>query len=110
MRYRALDTVIDELKGRGFVERFRVTGSKLRAIGRGHTFGSEDLTIREYQRFEGVSDPDNASIIYAVETRDGTEGLLVDAFGLYANPEVGELLEGVRIGKRAPVWRAVAAS
>lgn len=62
MGYRALDTVIEELKGRGFVERFRVTGTKLRAIGSGHTFGSEDLTIREYHRFEG-SDPDDAAIV-----------------------------------------------
>ena len=110
MRYRTLDTVIEDLKGRGFVERFRVTGSKLRAIGSGRTFGSEDLTIREYQRFEGVSDPDDASIVYGIETRDGTKGVLVDAFGLYANPEVGELLEGVRIGKRTSVGQTVAAS
>lgn len=76
MRYRTLDTVIEELKGRGFVERFRVTGSKFRAIGSGRRFGSEDLTIREYQRFEGVSDPDDASIVYAIETRGFVGGRL----------------------------------
>ena len=58
---------------------------------------AEDLTIREYQRFEGVSDPDDASIVYAIETRNGTKGLLVDAFGPYANPGVGRLLETVEI-------------
>lgn len=97
MGYRTLDRVIDELKERGFVERFDVRGGQLRALGSGRTFDARDLTIREYQRFEGVSDPDDASIVYAIETRNGTKGLLVDAFGPYANPEVGRLLETVEI-------------
>jgi hypothetical protein len=97
MGYRTLDRVIEELKQRGFVERFDVREGRLRALGSGRVFDAGDLTIREYQRFEGVSDPDDASIVYAIETRGGTKGLLVDAFGPYANPEVGRLLETVEI-------------
>ena len=51
-------------------------------------FRAEDLTIREFHRFEGVSDPDDMSIVYAIESRDGTRGTLVDAFGVYSNPAV----------------------
>jgi hypothetical protein len=97
MTYRTLDGVIEELKRRGFVERFGVTAGRLRALGSGRVFDPEDLTIREYHRFEGVSDPDDASIVYAIETRNGTKGVLVHAFGLYANPEIGRLLESVEI-------------
>ena len=97
MAYRTLDRVIEELKERGFVERFDVRDGQLRALGSGRTFDAEDITIREYHRFEGVSDPDDASIVYAIETGSGTKGLLVDAFGPYANPEVGRLLETVEI-------------
>jgi hypothetical protein len=97
MGYRTLDGVIEELKKRGFVKRFDVRGGQLRALGSERTFAAEDLTIREYQRFEGVSDPDDASIVYAIGTRNGTKGLLVDAFGPYANPGVGRLLETVEI-------------
>jgi hypothetical protein len=75
MGYRTLDRVIEELKERGFVERFDVRGGQLRALGSGRAFDARDLTIREYQRFEGVSDPDDASIVYAIETRNGNEGL-----------------------------------
>ena len=101
MGYRTLDRVVEELKARGYGERFDVRGGRLRALGTGQAFGAEDLTIREYQRFEGVSDPDDASIVYAIETRSGTKGLLVDAFGPYADPEVGRLLERVEI-RREP--------
>ena len=97
MGYRTLDRVIEELKARGFVERFDVRGGQLRALGSGRVFDPEDLTIREYQRFEGVSDPDDASIVYAIETGDGTKGVLVDAFGAYASPDIGGLLETVEI-------------
>jgi hypothetical protein len=97
MAYRTLDRVIEELKARGFVERFDVRDGQLRALGSGRAFDAEDITIREYQRFEGVSDPDDASIMYAIETGSGTKGLLRDAFGPYANTEVGRLLETVAI-------------
>ena len=101
MGYRTLDRVIEELRARGFVERFDVRGGQLRAIGSGRLFDAEDFTLREYQRFEGMSDPDDASIVYAIETRSGTKGLLVDAFGPYANPDVGRLLETVEIQEGA---------
>ena len=58
---------------------------------------AEDLTIREFHRFEGISDPDDMSIVYAIESRDGTRGTLVDAFGVYSNPAVTRVLERVPI-------------
>ena len=75
MAYRTLDRVIEELKERGFVERFDVRDGQLRALGSGRTFDAEDITIREYQRFEGVSDPDDASVVYAIETGSGVRAL-----------------------------------
>ncbi len=97
MGYRTLDRVIEELTERGFVDRFVVRCDRLQSLGSGRAFAAEDLTIREYQRFEGVSDPDDASIVYAIETRRGTKGLLVDGLGRYASPAVGRLLEAVEI-------------
>lgn len=55
------------LEKRGFVERFDVRDGQLRALGSGGTFDAEDITIREYRRFEGVSDPGDASVVYAIE-------------------------------------------
>jgi hypothetical protein len=100
--YRTLDRVIDELKRRGFVEGFSVTGGRLRALGSSRLFDPEDLTIREYHRFEGMSDPDDASIVFAIEARGGTKGLVVDAFGPYASPELGRFMETVEIHGGAP--------
>jgi hypothetical protein len=37
------------------------------------------------------------SIVYAIESRDGTRGTLVDAFGVYSSPAVTHVLERVPI-------------
>ena len=95
--YATLAGAIDDLMRRGFTEHFGVVGDKLRALESGKTFGVEELTIREYRRFEGVSDPDDMSIVYAIESRSGARGILVDAFGVYANPIVSAFLDGVPI-------------
>jgi hypothetical protein len=98
---RTLSNAIERLISRGFTAHFGVVGNRLRAFDSGKTFGADQLTIREFQRFEGVSDPDDMDIVYAIESSDGTRGSLVDAFGAYSNPSVSAFLHDVPI--RRPV-------
>lgn len=100
--YRTLADTVDDLTGRGFTEHFGVSGDGLRAFDSGQTFRARDLVIREYHRFEGVSDPDDMAICYAIETLDGVRGVLVDAFGVYSNPLVSAFLQDVPIRTTAP--------
>jgi len=58
-------------------------------------FRPDEVVIREYRRFEGVSDPDDMSIVYAIETEGGTRGTLVDAYGVYSDPAVSTFLSTV---------------
>ena len=92
---RTLSNAIEGLVSRGFTAHFGVVGDRLRAFDSGKTFDAHELVIREFQRFEGVSDPDDMAIVYAIESTDGTRGSLVDAFGAYANPAVSALLRDV---------------
>jgi hypothetical protein len=103
--YQTLAEAIEGLDRRDFTEHFAVVGGSLRALQSGTTFRADQVVIREYHRFEGVSDPDDMSIVYALEGRDGTRGTLVDAFGVYANPAVSAFLSGVpiRIPARARI-------
>jgi hypothetical protein len=66
-----LDTVsatIEDLRRRGFTDHFMVRGRQLLAIDAGRPFLPRDVVIREYHRFEGVSDPDDMAIVYALES------------------------------------------
>ncbi len=102
---RTLSNAIERLVGRGFTANFGVVGDRLCAFDSGKTFGAHELIIREFQRFEGVSDPDDMAIVYAIESTDGTRGSLVDAFGTYASPTVGAFLRDVPILTDRGGWR-----
>lgn len=88
---------VEALRARGFTGSFVVAAGALRLVDGGRTFRPDEVTIRDYQRFEGVSDPDDMAIVYAIESRDGTKGTLVDAFGVYASPSVAAVMDSVRI-------------
>ena len=99
-----LDTVtatIEDLRRRGFTDHFMVRGRQLLAIDAGRPFLPRDVVIREYHRFEGVSDPDDMAIVYGVEARNGLRGTVVDAFGVYSDPALGALMARVPIRQSA---------
>jgi hypothetical protein len=87
---------LEALRAQGYTASF-VAGAAgtLRLVGGTREYGPDELTIRGYQRFEGVSDPDDMSIVYAIESKDGIRGTLVDAFGVYANPTVTAVMDEV---------------
>jgi hypothetical protein len=93
--------VMDELTRQGFTEQFRAVSGGVRGVQSGKTFGAGQVTITAYHRFEGVSDPDDMAILYALETANGVRGTLADAFGVYADPYVSAFVEDVAV-RRAP--------
>src|ERR1700682_3079649 len=95
MGYLTVACAVDDLTRRGFTEDFRVVDGKLRASGTGEMVRSEDLVIREYHRFEGISNPDDMAIVYSVDATNGLRGTVVDAFGVYSAPALSALLEHV---------------
>jgi len=95
--YTTMTEAIRELQKRGFTANFELLDQAFRDVDSGRTFQAEDLTIVEHYRFEGVSDPDDLSVVYAIESADGTQGIIADAFGVYANPQLGSFLNNVRI-------------
>lgn len=89
--------VMADLAQRGFTEQFRLVEGKLRAVEHGKTFLADQVVIAEYHRFEGVSDPDDMAILYAIEAQNGIRGTLVDAFGVYSDPAVGAFIRDVAL-------------
>jgi len=95
--YQTLAGAIDDLARRGFTESLAVVGNELRVTKTQKIFRPDEVVIREYRRFEGVSDPDDMSIVYAIETEGGIRGTLVDAYGVYADPAVSAFLSKVPV-------------
>lgn len=95
--YKTMAEAVQGLKDRGFTSNLEYRNGALHAVGTDKTYSHSDVTIVEHHRFEGASDPDDLSVIYAVECTDGTRGTLVDAFGVYANPQLADFLKRVEV-------------
>lgn len=101
--YATLAGALDELARRGFTESLQIVAGGLRALGRTDTMKPNDMVIREVYRFEGISDPDDMAILYAMESVDGLRGTLADAFGVYSDPATTAMLEDIPIrASRSP--------
>jgi len=92
-----LADTLERLKRHGFTATFEPAGPTLRARESGRRYRPEELVIRESHRFEGASDPDDQAVLYAIEATDGTRGVLVDAYGAYADPSLAAVLRDVSI-------------
>ena len=95
--YKTMIDAMQDLKRRGFTAKFEFVNNSFRTIDDGKSFSPDQLTIVEHYRFEGVSDPDDLSVLYALEATDGTRGTVADAFGPYANPDLGAFLKTVKM-------------
>jgi hypothetical protein len=93
----------NQLVKEGFTENFTPTHEGIEAPSKGKVYIPNEVKIVNFYRFEGESDPADSAILYAIETNDGTRGLLIDAYGgPYVNQKVGKFIKEVEeIGKKA---------
>lgn len=70
------------MTARGYVTDFRAVEGGLLAAGTPCVHAPEDLVIDEVARFEGVSDPDDQTIIFALRCeRHAARGTYAPAYG-----------------------------
>ncbi|QJX46769.1 hypothetical protein HMJ29_07380 [Hymenobacter taeanensis] len=99
---RSLVNVERKLSQDGFTADFRVTDGRLHTMDteRDKSYGPNEVTIVDFYRFEGESDPDDMSILYALETTDGVRGTISSAYGTYGDSDALEFLKQVEdLGK-----------
>ncbi len=92
---RTLVYCLNYLVKQGFTADFKVSAQGLNVLGRDKTYQHDEVKILNFYRFEGDSDPADNSILYAIESNDGTRGTLVDAFGAYSDSKVTNFMQKV---------------
>jgi hypothetical protein len=84
--YGTLSETINGLKGEGYVLDFNLQNDLLVCTKDSAALSADDFEIDAVFRFEGESNPDDESVVYAISsTKNNAKGLLVNAFGIYAN-------------------------
>lgn len=94
--YNNLVDALQDLEARGYTNDFNLKPHCIECITLDLQLHPEDFEIMETYRFEGESSPDDNSVLYAIESKDGVKGILVDAYGTYAeaiSPEMASKLK-----------------
>lgn len=95
-----LEKCLNKLESEGYTDQYRVEKGKLCDLTNNKKYKAKDVKAVNFYRFEGISNPDDMSILYAIETSDGRKGTLVDAYGFYSDDETGAFMNKIEISKK----------
>lgn len=96
--YDTLSEALSDLKTRGFTVDFNLAFDHLKCSSTGVCLNPAQFEITEYHRFEGMNDPDDSSVVYAVESLDGTmKGVVVSAYGVYSESISEEMIQKLKV-------------
>lgn len=94
--YDTLSLATNGLKARGFDHDFDIKDGRLYCLTEDRYFDKDSIKTIEMHRFEGMTNPSDNSVVYAIEA-DNMKGILVDAYGTYSTPADIEVLKSLRV-------------
>ncbi len=92
---KTLSECVNESLKKGYTENFKVITKGLCTQDEKAIYIPEDIAITNFYRFEGYSDPQDNSILYLIETKDGRKGTLIDAYGADADAKISNFIRNV---------------
>ena len=79
---KSMSSVLEDLRSQGFTEDFRFEKNCLISMEHpDRRYSANEVDILDTYRFEGDTDPADASILYVIETNDGLKGTISNAYG-----------------------------
>ncbi|MCB0628659.1 MAG: phosphoribosylpyrophosphate synthetase [Saprospiraceae bacterium] len=97
--YETLSEAIRGLKAEGYIHDFNLEEKQLHCPQLEQKFSPKEFTVVGNYRFEGASNPDDNSVVYVIETSTGEKGLLIDAYGVYAESISLEMAQRLRMDR-----------
>lgn len=95
--YSTVTEAINKLREEGFVTDFNLEDNCI--ICNTVKFNVEELEIVDVYRYEGNSDPSDEAIVYAIESKSGVKGILVNGYGVSSDSRTSCIIEKIRIRK-----------
>ncbi|HQW11841.1 MAG TPA: phosphoribosylpyrophosphate synthetase [Saprospiraceae bacterium] len=98
--YNTASEAINDLIVRGYTKNFKVD-EKLDCLTLNvgeKTFYPQDFEVDEYYRFDGMTDPGDDMVVYAISTLDFEhKGIVVNAYGAYSSAQKSEMMKKMSI-------------
>ena len=95
--YETLSEALNDLSKRGYVHNFNIECDCLKCASLELRLNPDEFEIIEFYRFEGDSNPDDEEIVYAISSKNGIKGTLVNAYGIYSDEISGEMVKKLKI-------------
>ncbi len=95
--YETLSQAISDLQRKGYTEDFNLCAVGIENKSKKIMHSATDLKVVKHYRFEGMSNPDDNSILYVIETTGGEKGLLLDAYGVYSGNIPQEMVDKLKL-------------
>ena len=94
--------VLNKLKKEGYTVDFNLDNNCLICHGNSLQIYPDEFLVDEHYRFEGISDPGDEAIVYAISSaRHNVKGTLVDGYGIYSEGANSDLIKALK-EKAAP--------
>ena len=94
--YDTLSEAINDLQIRGYTYDFNLEPDCIKCASLELEIHPEEFEVDELHCFEGMSSTDDNSILYAISSKNGVKGILVDAYGVYAENISEEMRKKLR--------------
>ena len=91
--YKDIADAVESLKEKGFTHTYQLDGEFISCTDHEGQYDADEVNIVESHIFDSGTDPGSESTVYALESHNGVKGILVIAFGVYANPNKAELID-----------------
>ena len=99
--YDTLSEAIEDLKAKGYTIDFNLKQKGLECEEVDHIMAPDEFEVDQMFRFEGMSSAGDNSVLYAISSEKNTlKGLLVDAYGVYADPLTMEMIQKLKYDPR----------
>ncbi len=82
--FETLSEAIAGLKSKGYKCDFNLHPERIECPPLNLQLRPTEFHVDEVHRFEGMNNPDDSSILFAIQSTNWIKGLLVDAYGVYA--------------------------
>lgn len=98
--FTTLSEAITALVVRGYSNDFNLHPDWIECAPLNVKLKPEEFHVDEVHRFEGMTNPDDSSVLYAISSTSGIRGLLVDAYGVYAESISPTMNERLKIDRK----------
>jgi hypothetical protein len=95
--YTTVTSTLNALKEEGYLLDFNLKADCIECMSADIKLHPDDFVIDKFFRFEGASNPDDSAIVYAISSKDGLKGTMVDAYGVYADSLTTEMMNKLKI-------------